>query len=135
MLAEEIGQRPHIFGVAVQAQVRAAFQQHQPFGFASQRVQDLRMFRGNDLVGRAVQEQDGDGRDLGDIALGGVGIAQQQRTGEGDFVVADFGIGSEGGFDGDGAQGRTARTPPCQSRPCCVPSRCRNGRRKNRRGC
>ena len=103
MLAEEIGQRPHIFGVAVQAQVCAAFQQHQPFGFAGQRVQDLRMFRGNDLVSRAVQEQDGNGRDLGDIALGGVGIAQQQRAGEGDFVVADFGIGSEGGFDGDGA--------------------------------
>ena len=75
MLAEEIGQRPHIFCVAVQAQVRAAFQQHQPFGFAGQRVQDLRMFRRNDLVSRAVQKQDGDGRDLGDIALGGVGIA------------------------------------------------------------
>ena len=77
MLTEKIGQRPHIFGVAVQAQVRAAFQQHQPFGFAGQHVQDLLMFRGNDLVGRAVQKQDGDGRDLGDIALGGVSIAQQ----------------------------------------------------------
>ena len=60
------------------------------------------MFGGDDLVGGAVHQQQGDGADLRHEAAGAVAVAHQD-AGAGEFVVGDAGIRREGGFDGHGA--------------------------------
>ena len=59
------------------------------------------MFGGDDLVGGAVHQQQGDGADLCHEAAGAVAVAHQD-AGAGEFVVGDAGIRREGGFDGHG---------------------------------